>query len=319
MTRDHYRLGTVGAAEAVIRDLYLNLRTELFNWASVTFQTPQPRMGYIGQHLTSVVTGFPGGRSGARGKDLILPDGGHAEIKTCYRVDQLGSCMKCGQVVASVEVRCPLCESAQILRKDDSKWLISPKHEADMRSLYDPLLYYLVLFDFEDLADPTEINARIWQVDPRHPGFAFCMVDYYFNIKANSKSGAPFNLWPFSLKFQLMEPVLIYYAKVDSNNRIETLVFPGAVGSSRLAKLEPLTTFARTTGFSLPVVNAVASDFDVAIPMSASKSMGLQVLENVRRRDHWDNKAIVASIVRHMYESRVSAHRQWLPLWRAIE
>ena len=254
--RQHYRLGTAAASEAVIRDLYLNLRTQLFSWAAVTHQTPQARMGYIGQHLTSVVTGYPGGRSGARGKDLLLPGGRFAEIKTCSRVDQLGSCMACGQVVASIELTCPVCGSDRIRRMDDSKWLISPKHEADMRALYDPAAYYLVLFDFEDLGTQTEINARIWQVDPRDPGFAYCMVDYYFNIKARSASGAPFNLWPFQLKFQLMEPVLIYYARVDSDNQIETLIFPGERGSSVLYEIEPLAKFSRSSNLTLTAIRA---------------------------------------------------------------
>src|SRR2546421_12920922 len=83
-----YELGTVAASEAILTDLYINLRRAIAQWAAVTQQTPQARMGYIGQHLTSVVTGFPGGRSGARGKDLLLPDDKYAEIKTCYRVDQ---------------------------------------------------------------------------------------------------------------------------------------------------------------------------------------------------------------------------------------
>ena len=46
-------------------------------------------MGYVGQHLVSVVTGYPGGKSGARGYDLVKDDERHGEIKTCYRVDQV--------------------------------------------------------------------------------------------------------------------------------------------------------------------------------------------------------------------------------------
>lgn len=49
----------------------------------------------------SVVTGYPGGKSGARGYDLVIDDERHGEIKTCYRVDQLGSCNACGAVVSS--------------------------------------------------------------------------------------------------------------------------------------------------------------------------------------------------------------------------
>lgn len=86
-------------------------------------------MGYVGQHLVSVVTGYPGGKSGARGYDLVIDDERHGEIKTCYRVDQLGSCNACGAVVSSLETECAVCGSTSINRKDDSKWLIAIRNE----------------------------------------------------------------------------------------------------------------------------------------------------------------------------------------------
>ena len=92
----HYELGTAEASEALIKDLYIDLRAKVNAWSEITKQTPQARMGYIGQHLVSVVTGFPGGKSGARGYDLVTDNGHYGEIKTCYKVDQLGSCQKCG-------------------------------------------------------------------------------------------------------------------------------------------------------------------------------------------------------------------------------
>lgn len=53
--------------------------------------------------LVSIWSGYPGGKSGARGYDLVIDDERHGEIKTCYRVDQLGSCNACGAVVSSLE------------------------------------------------------------------------------------------------------------------------------------------------------------------------------------------------------------------------
>ena len=72
----------------LINDLYLDLRKKVNYWSEITEQTPQARMGYIGQHLVSIVTGYKGGKSGARGYDLIIPPNDYGEIKTCYRVDQ---------------------------------------------------------------------------------------------------------------------------------------------------------------------------------------------------------------------------------------
>lgn len=46
-----YTLGTRQASEALIRDLYIDLREKVNAWSEITCQTPQARMGYIGQHL----------------------------------------------------------------------------------------------------------------------------------------------------------------------------------------------------------------------------------------------------------------------------
>lgn len=70
----NYTLGTIEASEALIKDLYIDLRAKVNAWSKITQQTPQARMGYVGQHLVSVVTGYPGGKSGARGYDLVIED-----------------------------------------------------------------------------------------------------------------------------------------------------------------------------------------------------------------------------------------------------
>ena len=186
-------------------------------------------MGYLGQHLVSVVTGHKGGKSGARGLDLKLtPDGSKfGEIKTCSRIDQLGKCGKCGQAVASIEAACSHCGSKQVQRNDDSKWLIGLRNEDELRDVLDPTSYYLVLLDFVDLGNPDTIRATIWTVDPKCRGFAFCMVDYFLNIRAKSSSKAPFNLWPYDFKFAMMKPLMVYQALIKANDTIETVLFPG--------------------------------------------------------------------------------------------
>ena len=235
-------LGDLASSEALINDLYVELRKSVTSWSAITFQTPQARMGYIGQHLVSVVTGFPGGRSGARGQDLILGSGSFAEIKTCYRVDQLGSCRICSEGVSALEGSCASCGSADIERKDDSKWLIPVKTQTDFEDLVDPDFYYFVLFEFEDLEDLTNQNivAKIWRVDTKALGFVACLVDYKLNIQPNSKSSAPFNLWPYSPKFYLMEPELIYES-IISPTGVKTNVFPNAIGHTTVSRMPPIS------------------------------------------------------------------------------
>lgn len=143
----NYTLGTIEASEALIKDLYIDLRAKVNAWSKITQQTPQARMGYVGQHLVSVVTGYPGGKSGARGYDLVIDDERHGEIKTCYRVDQLGSCNACGAVVSSLETECAVCGSTSINRKDDSKWLIAIRNNDEFAMLLKNTAHLLVLMD----------------------------------------------------------------------------------------------------------------------------------------------------------------------------
>ena len=46
----NYTLGTIEASEALIKDLYIDLRAKVNAWSKITQQTPQARMGYVGQH-----------------------------------------------------------------------------------------------------------------------------------------------------------------------------------------------------------------------------------------------------------------------------
>ena len=264
------RLGTGDASEQLLRDLYIELRAKIRRWAAVTKQTPQARMGYVGQHLVSVVTGYEGGRSGARGKDLILSATEFAEIKTCYRIDQLGNCLKCGARVASVESKCPNCGSSDIERHDDSKWLIGFQHEDDFRAVLQPKWIFLALFEFAEPPKVDTIQTSIWRVDPHCPGFALCLVDYRYNIQANSKSGAPFNLWPYLPKFDLMRPLLIYRARIESNDSVLYLAFSGR-DPPQPHLLKPLAKYSRSTNLSSESLASLAIELSACPPWLSAR------------------------------------------------
>lgn len=321
-------LGTPQSAELLLSELYIELRRKIRAWSAVTRQTPQARMGYIGQHLASAVTGFPGGRSGARGHDLELPTGGYSEIKTCYRVDQLGQCATCHAAVSSIEDECPSCGSVLLERKIDSKWLIGVRNDDEMESLFEPTSYYLVLFDF-DVSSGTDpeagkesiirkgipaINARIWQVNPRHPGFAMCMVDYYINIRAKSKSKAPFNLWPFSLKFQLMRPLLIYHAIIKPDDTVTTAVFQGQVGTP---EQYPIVPFPEMKGSSINLGDksliAFCARQQVTLFGDSSRLNILQHLERERKARGWEDEWLGVELANLMYLEKIKEGEKWLP------
>jgi len=269
--------GTIEESERLIRELYIDLRKRINYWASITKQTAQARMGYVGQHLVSIVTAYSGGKSGGRGKDLVISNVEYAEIKTCYRVDQLGKCNVCETVVASIEMECPACGSTDLIRRDDSKWLISIRHEKEYSRIIEPRSYYLVLFDFEDLQSPDTIRASIWEVDTKRPGFAYCMIDYYQNIRAKSKSKAPFNLWPFQLKFALMCPRLIYRAYIYKDDSIETQTFPGR--DTPVGFPFDLSDYSRSKSLTVEKLRSYASALGINTDQSTKKKEIIALIE----------------------------------------
>lgn len=276
-----HKLGDLASSEALISSLYIDLRRRVNDWAAITKQTAQARMGYVGQHLVSIATGFPGGRSGARGKDLILPDNQYAEIKTCYRVDQLGKCNNCLTAVASIEKICHACGSADITRKDDSKWLIGLSSVLDYETVIEPIHYYFVLFEFENLDQPDTIVASIWQVNPRCPGFAYALIDYKENIKSKSASAAPLNIWPHALKFQLMRPCLIYRSLIRSDDTIKTVMFPGRDKPLDETELD-LAEFSRARNLTPDKLNLVAERLGLRIGGNNKKEMITSLLTGSR-------------------------------------
>lgn len=314
MAKNNYTLRSVESSEQLIKDLYLDLRDKIRSWAAVTQQTAQARMGYIGQHLTSIVTGYQGSRSGARGKDLIISDTEYGEIKTCYRVDQLGKCNNCQHTVASIEKSCPSCNSPNIKRNDDSKWLISIRNEEEFKELVTPKFYYLVLFDFVDIASPTntDIQASIWQVDPKRPGFAFCMLDYYFNIRAKSKSKAPFNLWPYQFKFDIMYPTLIYRSVIKADNAIETQIFPGKT-PLQVPTIFPLPEYSRANNLSREKVLLLGDLLDVKFDKSEIKDKLLHQFEDHRQKKKITDSTLADMLAEAIYLSDILPQKNAIP------
>lgn len=314
MVDDSIKLADLKSSEKLIFDLYIDLRKRINTWAAITHQTAQARMGYVGQHLTSVVTGYPGGKSGARGYDLVLPNNDFAEIKTCYRVDQLGRCNSCSARIASIERKCPECESTDIKRNDDSKWLIGIRHDNEFAHILEPKTYYLVLFDFVDLQSPESIRSSIWEVDPKLPGFAYCMVDYRVNIQIKSTSRAPFNLWPYQLKFCLMRPTLIYRSTISTvDDSISTDIFPGR-DQAQLHPLGPLDEYARSSSLTPDKISFLAELLGVAGKLpEGTKRSALEHIDRHIRKEGIDPVIVADKMATALYLRDVRSYIGSLP------
>lgn len=72
----------------------------------------------------------------------------------------------------------------------------------------------------------------------------------YLNIRSQSTSKAPFNMWPHMLKFALTEPTLIYRSKITNDGNIITDVFPSK-NNTYSDVLLPLSSYSGSTTISV--------------------------------------------------------------------
>ncbi len=202
----------------LINELFVEPRKNLYKWSKKTRQTAQVRIGYVGQHLASVVTGVKGVGTAARGPDLA--DG--TEVKTCSRADQLGKCQNCGAKVLRTNKECPICESEDIEIKTDSHWIFSIRKEKELDLLLnDTPRILLTLID----RDPKnkrqgDTRIRIWKIDPDNSYVRDFFKEYFFENYKKKSSPAPCNLHPLKYDFYMMDPMLIFKATIKDNESV---------------------------------------------------------------------------------------------------
>lgn len=225
--------------EKLLRELVLQPRINAIKWSEITKQTPNIKIGYPGQHLASLITGMTGERTGARGNDL--QDG--SEVKSCSRIDQLDKCNSCGAPVARLETNCSECDSKDIKRNNDSKWLFSIRNEEELQLLTEKVKrVVLIIGDYPNFESGDYSTLRfqafeIWPSSKRQKRFAEIMTNYYRKIylehkKQNASSNpAPKNFWPYQYQFYICNPIRTFSCIVKNANRapeivIETYVEP---------------------------------------------------------------------------------------------
>lgn len=198
--------------EAFINEIIIAPKHALKRWAVITNQTPAAKIGYIGQHLTSLITGVQGTGSGARGDDLA--DG--SEVKSCNKVDQADKCKECGARVLRFEERCSACGSDKIERKDDSKWLFTIRDDHELKQYLNMDRVVLLLMDYPnfDKGDFKDIRISVFEIYPKEDRmkvFNDLISNHYYKIylpklKANLKTN-PMNLHPWSFQFYKCNPI----------------------------------------------------------------------------------------------------------------
>lgn len=260
----------IAQIKLLLSELVLQPRRNAIKWSVITKQTPNIKIGYPGQHLASLITGMFGERTGARGNDLA--DG--SEVKSCSRIDQLDLCKDCKSPVARSEINCSSCNSTNILRKDDSKWLFSIKNENDLSVLTKKVKRVLLIMgDYPNFAKGDFNTLRfqafeIWTNSPRNYRFKEIMTNYYNNIylahkqKNVEKTPAPKNFWPYSYQFYICNPIQVFNCIVkDANSKpkIEILHY-----------VEPKQDRSKLSSVIMPTV--ILSDLEIELILKNSKN-----------------------------------------------
>ena len=202
-------------------------------WAKITNQTPAAKLGYIGQHLASLITGVPGTSTGARGDDLA----DHSEVKSCNKVDQVDTCKDCGGRVMKMQDECPNCHSTNINRKADSKWLFSIRDKRELQQYEQLDRIFLLIFDYPRIKENlfNDIRIRAFELYPKEERMqVFCKLieNHFHNIylpkaKKGDKTN-PMNLHPDMFQFYMCNPVKTYECiikDVDTEPKFDTRLF----------------------------------------------------------------------------------------------
>ncbi len=204
-----------------IDEIIISPKHALTRWAAITNQTPAAKIGYIGQHLTSLITGVPGTGTGARGDDLA--DG--SEVKSCNKVDQADKCKDCGGRVLRMEKKCSSCGSENIDRKDDSKWLFSIRDEYELQQYMNLNRVVLLLMDYPnfDNDDYRDIRITVFELYPKEDRmkvFNELISNHYYNIflpkQNNNQKTNPMNLHPFSFQFYKCNPIKTFECIIEN-------------------------------------------------------------------------------------------------------
>lgn len=138
------------------------------------------------------------------------------------------------------------------------------------------------------------------------------MVDYYLNIRAKSDSKAPFNLWPYLFKFDLMRPKLIYESFIKADNSIKTTHFLSRDGEKERS-LHPLEEYSRSRNLDRDTVLRFAARLGLRVGRSDNKRTLLSAIQSDVSRRRIESAKVADALAREMYLPAVGRHASKLP------
>lgn len=278
--------------ERFLNEIIIIPRHKLKQWATVTNQTPAAKVGYIGQHLASLITGVRGTGSGARGDDLT--DG--TEVKTCNKIDQADKCRDCGNRVLRQESTCGNCGSTHIERKEDSKWLFSVRSQEELKQYLNMDRILLILMDYPRFKENNFQDVRIcaFEIYPKEKRMSvFCELisNHYFNIyRPKAGSGAktnPMNLHPWSFQFYKCNPIKTFECiikDIDEQPSIEIKKYiEPNVNRDKMLEIEPMPTHLLKKKEWDALLSNVS--FRSIKPLLSNKNLGKEQFEMLNIQD----------------------------------
>lgn len=277
-----------------LEEIVVAPRSLLRKWAGITKQTPAVKLGYIGQHLASLITGVPGTGTGARGDDLA--DG--SEVKSCNKIDQADKCKDCNERVMRFENRCSNCGSINIERKNDSKWLFTIRDEHELNQYLNMDRVVLLLMDYPgfDDNDFNDIRISCFEIYPKEQRmsvFGDLIRNHYENNylpKANAGLKTnPMNLHPFSFQFYKCNPVQIFSCvikNIDTEPEIlideNSYVTPETPRESMMPSLLIPSSLLKKNEWAIMLDNA---DYDNEILPLMSEKMPIEQMKRLKLAD----------------------------------
>ncbi len=275
-------------------EIVVRPKSVLRKWAGITKQTPAVKLGYIGQHLASLITGVPGTGTGARGDDLA--DG--SEVKSCNKIDQADKCKDCGGRVMRLEEHCSNCGSENIERKKDSKWLFTIRDEHELNQYLNMDRVVLLLMDYpgfddDDFSDIRISCFEIYPKEERMSVFGELIRNHYENNylpKANAGLKTnPMNLHPFGFQFYKCNPVKIFSCiikNVDTEPEIQideaSYITPETSRDSSLPSLMMPSSLLRGKEWDILLESA---DYDNEVLPLMRENMPIEQMKRLKVSD----------------------------------
>ena len=120
----------------------------------------------------------------------------------------------------------------------------------------------------------------------------------------------PFNFWPHSFKFHLMDTQLIYRSQLKFNNKIITSIFP--IINQPLKDNIELSNFTKSRNFSQDSINEML-DYLKIKHSTKDKKKNILILQSFFEKSKFDNELITTFLSYIIYKNVLENNKEFVP------